>query len=55
MASLESSNALLIRQGMAQSERLETLRELAVGQLNSVINSRAAQKIKQLAKRSVNY
>ena len=49
MASLESSNALLIRQGMAQSERLKTLRELAVEQLSSIITSRATQKIKKLA------
>jgi len=49
MANLESSNALLIRQGMTQSERLETLRELAVEQLSLVINSRATKKIKQLA------
>jgi len=46
MASLESSNALLIRQGMKQPERLKILRELAVEQLNSVINSRATHSYK---------
>ena len=34
---------------MGQSERLKILRELAVEQLNSIINSRAAQQIKKLA------
>jgi len=49
MASLESSNALLIRQGMEQSERLKLLRELAVEQLESIIKSRATAQIKKLA------
>ena len=49
MASLESSNALLIRQGMEQSERLQLLRQLAVEQLESVIKSRATKEIKRLA------
>ena len=48
MASLESSNALLIRQGTEQPERLQILRELAVEQLESVINSRATAQIKKL-------
>jgi len=48
MASLESSNALMIRQGVAQSERLKVLRELAVAQLKSVTNARATERIKRL-------
>jgi len=48
MASLESSNALMIWQGVKQSVRLETLRELAVKQLNSVLKARATQKIKEI-------
>jgi len=48
MASLESSNALMIQQGLKQSVRLETLRELAVKQLNSILKSRAVQKIKEI-------
>ena len=49
MANLENSNALLIRQGIQQSERLQVLRELAVEQLESIINSRATLRIKKLA------
>ncbi|MGT2886448.1 KilA-N domain-containing protein [Streptococcus macedonicus] len=49
MASLESSNALMIQQGLSQSERLTTLRQLAVTQLESVLKSRATKEIKRLA------
>jgi len=49
MASLESSNALMIRQGLEQDVRLQSLRNLAVDQLNSVLNSRTTRQIKQLA------
>lgn len=49
MASLESSNALMIQQCLSQSERLTTLRQLAVTQLESVLKSRATKEIKRLA------
>jgi len=48
MASLESSNALMIRQGLEQPERLQTLRELATGQLKSILKSRGTAEIKRL-------
>ena len=41
MASLESNNALLIRQGLKQTERLQLLRDVAVEQLNSVVKARS--------------
>lgn len=49
MASLESSNTLMIRQDLPQVERLKVLRELAVTQLKSVTNARATERIKRLA------
>jgi len=49
MASLESSNALLIKQGMEQSDRLVVLRELAVEQLTSILKSKGVEVIKSLA------
>jgi len=49
MASLESSNALLIKQGMGQSDRLVILRELAIEQLTSILKSRGVEVIKSLA------
>lgn len=49
MASLESSNALMIQQGLPQSERLTILRQLAITQLESVLKSRATKEIKRLA------
>lgn len=49
MASLESSNALMIRQDLPQVERLKVLCELAVTQLKSVTNVRATERIKRLA------
>jgi len=51
IASLESSHVLLIRQGMEQSERLKTLRVVAVEQLSLIISSRATQKIKKISRR----
>jgi hypothetical protein len=48
MASLESSNALMIRQGLPQEKRLITLRQLAVEQLDSVLKYKATKRLKNL-------
>ena len=39
LSSLESQNALLIQQGVAQAERLATLNQLARMQLQSLLNN----------------
>ena len=48
MANLEASNALLIEQGMAQRERLEKLRTLAVRQLKTLSGSASARKLNDM-------
>ena len=39
----------MIRQGVSQSERLQTLRELAVEQLQSIIGKKSVNEIKKIA------
>ncbi|GAB2025247.1 KilA-N domain-containing protein [Lactovum odontotermitis] len=49
MVNLETSNALLIEQGLSQSERLKMLRNLAVKQFETYSNNRAIQRIKNIS------
>lgn len=49
MANLQSQNALMIEQGLPQSERLQTLRKLAIKQLRSLGSNRTTDKIKKLS------
>lgn len=49
MANLQSQNALMIEQGLPQSERLQTLRKLAIKQLRSLESNRTTDKIKKLS------
>lgn len=49
MANLQSQNALMIEQGLPQSERLQTLRKLAIKQLHSLESNRTTDKIKKLS------
>ena len=46
LASLESQNALLIEQGMEQSERVLTLNKLARNQMKSLIRNPTIKKLK---------
>jgi len=45
LASLESQNALLIKQNVAQSNRAITLNELAISQMKSLVDSPAIKKL----------
>lgn len=49
MINLQNSNALLIEQGLKQSERLKTLRHLAVKQLETLTGNKAIQRIKGIS------
>ena len=49
MANLQSQNALMIEQGLPQSERLQTLRKLAIKQLRSLEFNHTTDKIKKLS------
>lgn len=49
MANLQSQNALMIEQGLQQSERLQILRKLAIKQLRSLEFNRTTDKIKKLS------
>jgi hypothetical protein len=46
LANMESLNAHFIEQGMPQSERLEKLNELAIRQMNILVQSAAAEQLK---------
>ena len=46
LSNLESINALLIEQGLAQSERLIQLNKVAIAQMKSLTESRAIKKLK---------
>lgn len=48
MTNLENANAMFIQQGMAQRERLSTLRKLAVTQLNQLSGLRSVDKLGEL-------
>lgn len=43
---MESINALLIEQGLSQSERLIQLNKVAINQMKSLLESKAIKKLK---------
>lgn len=45
LSNLESINAVLIRQGVSQSERLEQLNEIAITQMTSLVNNSNLKKL----------
>jgi len=47
LSNLESINAVLIRQGLSQSERLVQLNKIAITQITSLINSKQLKKLKE--------
>jgi hypothetical protein len=47
LTNLESINALLIRQGLAQVERLVKLNEVAISQMKSLLSSRSLKRLNQ--------
>lgn len=46
LSNLESINAVLIRQGLSQSERLEQLNQIAITQMTSLVNNANLKKLK---------
>lgn len=46
LSNMESINALLIRQGLTQSERLKQLNKVAITQMKSLLESNAMKKLK---------
>ena len=46
LTNLESINAVLIRQGLPQPERLQKLNEIAISQMKSLLNSTGMKKLK---------
>ena len=46
LSNLESINALLIQQGMVQSERLIQLNKTAINQMKSLLNNKTINKLK---------
>lgn len=52
LSNLESINALLIRQGLPQSERLIQLNKVAIMQMNSLLKSNIIKTLKQTDKTS---
>lgn len=46
LSNMESINAVLIHQGLKQSERLEQLNKIAIAQMRSLVNSRSVKKLK---------
>jgi hypothetical protein len=49
MANLESLNAVLIYQKFSQSDRLKILRDMAIKQLEAIMNKKSVEKIKQIS------
>ncbi|WP_238387133.1 KilA-N domain-containing protein [Sphingobacterium olei] len=47
LTNLESINALLIRQGLSQSDRLMELNKVAITQMTSLLNSNAVKRLKR--------
>ena len=45
LSNLESINAVLIHQGLQQSERLQQLNKIAITQMKSLVNSRQIAKL----------
>lgn len=48
LSNLENINALLVKQGVEMSQRLETLRQLAIEQLNQLSKSKSAKTLNDL-------
>jgi hypothetical protein len=46
LSNMESINAVLIRQGLDQSERLEQLNKIAITQMRSLLDNRNLEKLK---------
>ncbi len=46
LSNMESINAVLIRQGVKQSERLEQLNKIAITQMKSLVNNKSIRKLK---------
>lgn len=46
LSNMESINAVLIRQGLPQSERLEQLNKIAITQMKSLVNNKGIKKLK---------
>jgi hypothetical protein len=46
LSNMESINAVLIRQGLSQSERLVQLNKIAITQMTSLVNSKQIKKLK---------
>ncbi len=46
LSNMESINALLIRQGLSQSERLVQLNKVAITQMKSLLSSNTLKKLK---------
>ncbi len=46
LSNMESINAVLIRQGLLQSERLIQLNKIAITQMTSLVNNRQLKKLK---------
>ena len=46
LSNMESINAVLIRQGYSQSERLVQLNKIAITQMTSLVNSKLIKKLK---------
>ena len=46
LSNLESINAVLIRQGLSQSERLVQLNKIAITQMTSLVNNKQVKKLK---------
>jgi len=47
LSNLESINALLIQQGLSQSDRLQQLNKVAITQMSSLLESKAIKKLKE--------
>jgi len=52
LSNMESINAVLIRQGLSQSERLLQLNKIAIAQMTSLVNVKSLNPIKKLAQKS---
>jgi hypothetical protein len=46
LSNMESINAVLIKQGLSQSERLVQLNKIAITQMTSLVNSKQLKKLK---------
>ena len=46
LSNLESINAVLIHQGLSQTERLQQLNQIAITQMTSLVNNSTLKKLK---------